>query len=112
MTKSMETTKGIEIGNWLYDKNGISKQVTEIYDDSVTMGNELHHISTIKPIPLTEEILEKNGVRIQFDCPWWQSDKMREGYKVHFDIHCQFVVQYVHELQNLLNILHPMEIWL
>lgn len=109
----METTKGIEVGNWLFDKNGIPKQVTEIYDDSVTLGGELNHVSTIKPIPLTEEILEQNGIRYQFGRIWWQSNEMEEGYQVHFAPSCQLlVVRYVHELQNLLNIIHPMEIWL
>lgn len=106
------TIKGIEVGNWLFDKNGIPKQVTEIYDDSVTFGGELNHVSTIKPIPLTEEILEQNGIRYQFGFPWWQSNGMAESYEVHFAQYCQFVVRYVHELQNLLNIIYPMEIWL
>ena len=109
----METTKGIEIGNWFFNKNGIPQQVTEIYDDSVILGNELHFVSTIKPIPLTDEILENNGIYYQFGgFPWWQSNEMEEGCQVHFAPNCQFVVKYVNELQNLLNIIHPMEIWL
>lgn len=109
----MEPTRGIEIGNWLFDKNGIPKRVEAIDEDSVSMGGELNHYSTIKPIPLTEEILEKNGIYYQFGgFPWWQSNEMEEGCQVHFAPNCQFVVIYVHELQNLLNIIHPMEIWL
>lgn len=56
----MNSTQGIEIGNWLLDKNCIPKQITEIYDDSVTLGSELNHISTVEPIPLTTEMLESN----------------------------------------------------
>lgn len=111
----MEQTRGIEIGNWLFDKNGIPKRVETIDEDSVSMGGELNHFSTIKPIPLTEEILEKNGIRYQFGYPWWQSNGIKPdygGYEVHFNPACQFVVRYVHELQNSLNIIHPMEIYL
>lgn len=109
----MEPTRGIEIGNWLFDKNGIPKRVEAIDEDSVSMGGELNHFSTIKPIPLTEEILEKNGIRYQFGYPWWQSAGLdEEGLELHINKDSKVVVRYVHQLQNLLNTLHPMEIWL
>ena len=50
-----------QIGDWLYDVSGVPKQVQEVYDDSVTLGGVLCHLSTVKPIPLTKKILEKNG---------------------------------------------------
>lgn len=111
--KSMETTKGIEVGNWLFDKNGIPKQVTEIYDDSVTLGGELNHVSTINPIPLTEEIFEQNGIQYLFGRVCWQYLGIEEGFQVYFTTSCKLVVRYVHELQNLLKIFtHRKEIWL
>ena len=108
----MTSTQGIEIGNWLFDKNGIPKQVTEIYDDSVTLGGELNHISTVNPIPLTAEILEKNGfVEYMENHFRWDYD---EGIFINADFaveepfasinnRCYFatpVCWYVHQLQN------------
>ena len=50
-----------QIGDWLYDASGVPKQVQEVYDDSVTLGGVLCHLSTVKPIPLTAGILQRNG---------------------------------------------------
>ena len=59
----MNTTNYIQRGNWLLDVSGLPKKVEEIYDDSVTLGGVLNHISTVKPIPLTAEQLERNGFK-------------------------------------------------
>ena len=63
----MNTTKDIQIGDWLLDVNGLPKRVEEIYDDSVALGSVLNHMSTVKPIPITPEILEKNGFDLTYE---------------------------------------------
>lgn len=55
-------------------------------------------------IPLTSEILEKNGIKYQFGMPWYQGGYDGLGYEVHFDQHCQIPITYVHELQHALKL--------
>lgn len=57
-------------------------------------------------IPITKEILEKNGIKYQFGCPWYQyGDEIGgEGFEIHFALHCQIQIKYVHELQHALRL--------
>ena len=62
-------------------------------------------IDFLQPIPLTDEILIMNGIKYQFGNPWYQGvDLGKEGFAIHFGIHCQMQLIYLHELQNALRI--------
>ena len=91
-----------QIGDWLYDVSGVPKQVQEVYDDSVTLGGVLCHLSTVKPIPLTKEILEKSRIRYQYGCPWFQYITYDDDdtFEVHFNEYSQLELRYVHQLQH------------
>ena len=61
--------KYLMVGDWV-SYNETPQQILEIsgIDDEVYLEtDELVHQSEIQPIPLTPEILEKNGFRIIFD---------------------------------------------
>ena len=107
----------LQIGNWVittYSK--FPHQVLEIHDDGI-MIDMYHHIGSIKPIPLTTDILEKNG---------FPTNEVTDGKAYAITGHlfvkdgicgtialcCDggcvitplFECQYVHQLQNILNI--------
>lgn len=70
--------------------------------------NRLYYVrlSEVTPIPLTDELLKKNGIEYQFGMPWYQggadgefqfrymSDDIKNEVKI--------TIRYVHELQNVL----------
>ena len=89
---------------------------------------ERHYLDEIEPIPLTKEILEKNGLKMfdfrgiegQHRWSWWRdmqtsvtfwcrelNDDPRDGWMVRIDsspaTYCNRV-EYVHELQHAMNI--------
>ena len=51
----------IKIGDWFEFSEGRG-QISLIYGDTVTIGTYQPDIAELKPIPLTKEILEKNGL--------------------------------------------------
>lgn len=58
-------------------------------------------------IPLTEEVLEKNGIRFRFQDgePWYRGFHYLTGFEVHFSDDCLIKLHYVHELQHALRLL-------
>lgn len=111
------------VGNWVMWKNkavqvaSISGIVYSFGHVDVTLAHcnesnllETHDIKSISPIPLTFEILEKNG----FDCgskkwvlPRYQTDKyfglvMDESGAYYFEAFHK--IQFVHELQNVMRL--------
>jgi hypothetical protein len=113
------------IGDWVLDGN-IYVQVTSITCDGIieTTHNEHSNIELVKPIPLTQEILEKNGIkwfctepsgRKTFCCnePVVQCTYIpNSGWLINVgacgSIKVRFVeiskIQYVHELQHALRL--------
>ena len=51
----------VMIGDYLLDRSGFPKKVDEVLDDGVLLGGVYHHMSEMKDIPTTEEVIEKNG---------------------------------------------------
>lgn len=116
------------IGDWVrhtfYEEN---VQIARIDGDSERVLAERGklsiscHLNYFEPIPLTPEILEKNGLmrvsedkayeayccndflirRSKFSCTdWWQVDVHYKQYVAHLSGY----IQYVHQLQHLLTI--------
>lgn len=69
----------LQIGDWVYDGNSIA-QITGITCDGIieTTHNQSSNIELIRPIPLTIEILEKNGFK--------KDKKEEEMYKWNWSI--------------------------
>lgn len=97
----------LSIGDWVIDGENIA-QITSITCDGIieTTFNEYSNIEAIEPIPLTPEILEKNGFvynNLPFVQAWEQN-----GLSIYGDglINCgqnvSLKCQYVHQLQHIL----------
>ena len=72
--------------------------------------NRMHYLRLheVQPIPITPEILERNGIRYQFGMPWYQggADGAFE-FRYRSDdgsTQVQVPVRYVHELQHALRL--------
>ena len=120
----------LSIGDWVQDKNGKYAQILGIenWSDGYVLNVRINGVdvgcvsaSSAHPIPLTHELLEKNGLmrvseekgyeayccndflirRSKFSCTdWWQVD-------VHYKQYVAYLsgcIQYVHQLQHLLTI--------
>lgn len=118
----------LSVGDFLFFTDGdCTVCVQEIYNDAqllISDGDSISepvHITHLRPIPLTPEILEKNGLmrvseekgyeayccndflirRSKFSCTdWWQVDVHYKQYVAHLSGY----IQYVHQLQHLLAI--------
>lgn len=98
-------------------------KVTEVGGKDIGYKNGILHISFIEPIPITKEILEKNGFVIKKkwaqmgnfgDSPlimWHFEDEpilrdFKHELEIHQNdtgkVHIQILCEYVHELQNAL----------
>lgn len=103
----------LTIGNWIYDGNSIA-QVIGITCDGIieTTHNQSSKIELIRPIPLTIEILEKNGFEYmndEYGC--WLLGNIelveREPYNGLFEVEINIngkstYIHYVHEFQHVL----------
>ena len=103
----------LTVGDWVYDGNSIA-QITGIICDGIieTTHNQSSNIEIIRPIPLTIEILEKNGfeyINDEYGC--WLLGKIelreREPYNGLFEVEINIAkeiiyIHYVHELQRVL----------
>lgn len=105
----------IKIGDWFEFSEGRG-QISLIYGDTVTINTYQPDIAELKPIPLTKEILEKNGWIYRKDKLRWDGWKKNSLLLVQKKLHNTFTVfienladsiefhniNYVHELQHLL----------
>ena len=116
----------LSIGDWVMYRNR-EWQVCSLYQFTGEVGlwrNDsqiCENVTDLRPIPLTPEILEKNGLmrvseedgyeayccndflirRSKFSCTdWWQVDVHYKQYVAHLSGY----IQYVHQLQRLLTI--------
>lgn len=130
----MVKSKEIMLGNWFFVGSGTDweekLQVDEVFENSVSFkGREfMTYITSIEPIPITKQILERNG----FDeyvfaepksCDYNIYTKYATDYFIHathwyddneyWDIqiddinHCSLggcTIKYIHQLQNFLNL--------
>lgn len=117
--------KNLMLGDWVNTPNGISRVIyiakySGIYTDNTNIGEKLYSPYEINPIPLTPEILEKNGFAyfsIGGAEQWLINDDYYDinVYEYSDSIwvfrydctemslpHTQVTMSYVHELQHCL----------
>jgi len=110
--------KSLMVGDWVFTRGEI-EQVTSIYDGYIcTEHYEDSHDYYFEPIPITPEILEKNGFEKQ-GFPGWEiytEDFLilwRNDYPDVLEIRCfnaaygsfrRSHISYVHELQHALRL--------
>lgn len=106
----------IQIEDWLYYKgqfNAFPFKVESITKKKVgyhAEPNEYHmhylRLSECKPIPLTPEILEKNGFYENQDRWWWKDFYITLASTKALTLVCNRTIQfdYVHQLQHALRI--------
>lgn len=114
------------IGDWVYNThNQRYEQVQEIHSGHVMLDyNDLYDYDEIEPVPLTPEILERNGFEKLSEGIFLLED-LEDNYWVKFyskdtnytcgvydyiDLDCgcisirEMPIEYVHELQNALRL--------
>ena len=107
------TQHELMIGDWVLDGNNVA-QITSITCDGIieTTFNEISNIEVIHPIPLTPEILKKNGFKYRHSLAEWVHYNPfplidftlltdEEGF--HLDLP-NAKIKYVHELQHALRL--------
>ena len=110
--------KSLMVGDWVFTRGEI-EQVTSIYDGYIcTEHYEDSHDYYFEPIPITPEILEKNGF-VKQGFPGWEiytEDFLilwRNDYPDVLEIRCfnaaygsfhRIHIIYVHELQHALRL--------
>lgn len=70
------TSKDLMIGDWVKNDLGEIQQVVEIHDGEKIMlaYNDFYSADELEPIPLTAEILEKNGFVKRYNYQWEYRD--------------------------------------
>lgn len=104
----------LQIGNWVFDTNNDIECQVDIKD--FRNGGE-YILDYYEPIPLTAEILEKNGWRYEDFSKYYADDDLYyvcNEIVIHinkdkFEIRCtesvDIELKYVHELQNILKLM-------
>lgn len=114
----MLQAKDLMIGDWVMNThNRKPEQVCEIMERMAMLDyNDLYDYDEIEPIPLTAEILEKNGfVEWEDKCYRWEyadgiyinADFTEEEPWAHISNRCYHatpVCRYVHEFQHALRL--------
>lgn len=91
------------IGDWILSGNEPVKVYCAPY--SYGKGVNLYHVdNTYSPIPLTEEILEKNGLTKMEAFNGYNLMRLTSGFYSVED-HCLIEFKYVHQLQHLLRLI-------
>lgn len=120
----------LTIGDWVYDDYGKPYKIKSIgllgnTDELFVMldYNDLYQLNYIEPIPLTVEILEKNGFELTGDSTfekkayndsyekirmdWWEKNNFYFGFysrKEKTVLHISLMISYVHNLQHALRL--------
>lgn len=105
--------KDLMIGDYVYNHRNWECPIVEIHKNSAIViarhyGEEEFLLSDLRPIPLTTEILEKNGF-IWDSSPisqcWEQYGliiyPVGDGYRMNCGQNVSFNIDFVHELQHL-----------
>ena len=90
----MRADESLMIGDWILDGH-VYAQVTSITCDGIieTTHNEFSNIELVEPIPLTPEILEKNGFKR--DPLWHHCDKDLDNYSISVQLGYANRIEYI-----------------
>lgn len=104
--------KELMIGDWVKSRGKI-EQVTSVYGGYIcTDSFEDSHEDYFEPIPLTPEILEKNGFKFEygaawnlyrFSVPWFVLYKKEYGLMLNIG-QIEIPISFVHRLQHALRL--------
>lgn len=98
--------KELMIGDYVHHIEGAIVQVIDnlSVDGFVSQHGEVR-VEYCNPIPLTDAICEKNGIRHQYGNPWYQYHFPygNNDIEVHF-VESMVNIKYVHELQHALRL--------
>jgi hypothetical protein len=103
------------IGDWVRNDLGETQQVVELREEGVMLYyNDIYPYDDVQPIPLTPEILEKNGMILSLYGNFFPEDEHYEleisvvGGRIfwtinghEYDIMC---LRFVHQLQHALSL--------
>lgn len=110
----------LSVGDWVQDKKGSIAQIIGIenWSDGYVLNVRINGIdvgcvsaNAIEPIPLTQEILEKNG--FEENCGRWYNSEALMEFELYKDSWCRTIncgeysaysIKYVHELQHALRL--------
>lgn len=101
--------KDLMIGDWVYSRQGVPSRVTSITCDGIIETEDgVSNIEIAEPIPITPEILEKNGF-VYNDLPFvqgWEQFGLvlyscGNGYRISCQNNVALIIDSVHELQHL-----------
>ena len=106
--------KDLMIGDWVLLTDGPAR-VISIAQDGIyfedKFGEGICSFDKIQPIPLTAEILEKNGFvynAIPFVDGWEQFGltlyRGGNGYRIDCGINVSLIIDYIHQIQNALRL--------
>lgn len=110
----------LSVGDWVQDKKGSIAQIIGIenWSDGYVLNVRINGIdvgcvsaNAIEPIPLTQEILEKNG--FEENCGRWYNSEALMEFEPYKDSWCRTIncgeysvysIKYVHQLQHALRL--------
>lgn len=110
----------LSVGDWVQDKKGSIAQIIGIenWSDGYVLNVRIKGIdvgcvsaNAIEPIPLTQEILEKNG--FEENCGRWYNSEALMEFELDKDSWCRTIncgeysvysIKYVHQLQHALRL--------
>lgn len=97
--------KELRIGNYLQDRKGKIAIVEELSKDKIKAYSGMVTDLPLKPIPLTEEWLDKLGAKLFPDGESLELSNRLIGYadcrNTYYDKATGIDLEYVHQLQNL-----------
>lgn len=104
--------ENLMIGNWYYWEAEGKLYPMQVTKDTFRLSDE--DISNFQPIPLTPEILEKNGLANDYYGSYFKEDEYmsleissREDgiyWTINFHEYCILKLEYVHQLQHALKL--------
>jgi len=106
----MEANK-LMIGDWVFDGDEVARVTSLTCDGIIETTLRLSNIENVTPIPLTAEILEKNGWKYN-DMPFVQGWEQYgillyaggSGYRINCGTNIALIIDSVHELQHALRL--------
>ena len=107
-------SKSLMIGDWVYDtilKCNTQVEILSLSGIRADCNDSIWNEKTFEPIPLTAEILEKNGWKYN-DMPFVQGWEQYgillyvggNGYRINCGTNIALIIDSVHELQHALRL--------
>lgn len=104
----MEANK-LMIGDWVFDGNEVARVTSLTCDGIIETKLRLSNIEIVTPIPLTAEILEKNGFSKTTEAEFNYYQMPDDCFEIDINnVGCAYsvdvIIKYVHQLQHALRL--------